>query len=56
MRDHTVADLRDWKNFHRYAIHFLTLENGDRITVGAICTPVLFSRFDKMVAEYAEFF
>lgn len=45
LRDHTVADLRDWKNFHRYAIHFLTLENGDRLTVGAICTPVLFSSF-----------
>lgn len=46
MRDHSIADLRDWKNFHRYAIHFLTLENGDRLTVGIISTPVLFSRYE----------
>jgi len=43
MRDHSFADLRDWKNFHRYAMHFLTLDNGDRLTVGIICVPVMFS-------------
>nr|XP_029728509.1 uncharacterized protein LOC115266418 [Aedes albopictus] len=43
MRDHSFGDQRNWKNFHRYIMHFVHLENGDRITVGVICMPVTFS-------------
>ncbi|EAT39972.1 AAEL008264-PA, partial [Aedes aegypti] len=43
MRDHSFGDQRNWKNFHRYVMHFVHLENGDRITVGLICMPITFS-------------
>ncbi|XP_062541594.1 uncharacterized protein LOC134209615 [Armigeres subalbatus] len=46
MRDHSFGDQRNWKNFHRYVMHFVHLENGDRITVGVICMPITFSRLE----------
>uniref|UniRef100_A0A1B0CAD2 DUF7064 domain-containing protein n=2 Tax=Lutzomyia longipalpis TaxID=7200 RepID=A0A1B0CAD2_LUTLO len=43
VRDHSFGVQRDWKIFHRYVMHFFTLENGMRITVGVISIPVNFS-------------
>lgn len=44
LRDHTFGLKRDWNQFQRYAIHFIQLENGDAITVGVVCAPIMFSR------------
>lgn len=44
VRDHSFAVMRDWRNFHRYVMHFFTLETGDRVSVGVISIPVTFSR------------
>lgn len=44
VRDHSIAMMRDWRNFHRYIIHFFNLANGDRITVGIVSIPLTFSR------------
>lgn len=44
VRDHSFGEMRDWKLFHRYVMHMFTLDNGDRITVGVISTPVNFSK------------
>lgn len=44
LRDHTIGHRRDWREFHRYAIHFFMLENGDGITVGIVSIPVTFTR------------
>ncbi|XP_038113152.1 uncharacterized protein LOC6051478 [Culex quinquefasciatus] len=46
MRDHSFGEQRNWKNFHRYVMHFVHLENGDCITVGVICMPVTFSSLE----------
>ncbi|XP_053691690.1 uncharacterized protein LOC128740186 [Sabethes cyaneus] len=46
MRDHSFGEQRNWKHFHRYVMHFIHLENGDRITVGAICMPNTFSSLE----------
>lgn len=43
LRDHTVAQHREWRYMHRYGFHFITLENGLRILVGIISQPVTFS-------------
>ncbi|XP_023703367.1 uncharacterized protein LOC111862314 isoform X2 [Cryptotermes secundus] len=43
-RDHSYARKRDWSNFHRYVIHFITLENGARMTITVVCVPMVFSR------------
>lgn len=43
MRDHSFGIKREWKIFHRYGLHFLSTENGDRITVGMVCIPISFS-------------
>lgn len=43
VRDHSFGLQRNWKLFHRYVMHFLTLDNGDRVTVGVICIPSTFS-------------
>lgn len=51
IRDHSFGELRDWRTFHRYVMHMFSLSNGDRITVGVISTPVMFSRFVKMCLE-----
>lgn len=45
MRDHSFGEMRDWNLFHRYANHFFTLDNGDRITVGVISMPVNYSKY-----------
>lgn len=44
LRDHTVAAKRDWNDIHRYVLHFITLDNGNAITVGVVCMPVMYSR------------
>lgn len=44
VRDHSYAVMRDWRNFHRYVMHFFSMENGDRVTVGVVSIPVTFSR------------
>lgn len=43
VRDHSFGLQRNWKLFHRYVMHFLTLDNGDRVTVGVISIPSTFS-------------
>lgn len=43
LRDHSVAKRREWRNFHRYGLHFINVENGDRITAGVISSPISFS-------------
>lgn len=42
VRDHTYGT-REWRTFHRYALHFFTAENGDRFAVMVISMPVCFS-------------
>ncbi|XP_044271324.1 uncharacterized protein LOC123015587 isoform X2 [Tribolium madens] len=44
VRDHSFGLQREWRNFHRYGLHFVTAENGDRFNVGKICLPISFSR------------
>lgn len=44
LRDHTIGAKRDWNDFHRYVLHFIQLENGDGISIGVICVPVMFTR------------
>ncbi|XP_066995476.1 uncharacterized protein [Anabrus simplex] len=46
VRDHSYGEKREWKNFHRYVLHFITLEDGRRISVGVVSTPVTFSRVE----------
>ncbi|XP_055551031.1 uncharacterized protein LOC129733288 isoform X2 [Wyeomyia smithii] len=46
IRDHSYGEQRNWKLFHRYVMHFIHLENGDRITVGIICMPCTFSSLE----------
>ncbi|XP_055709014.1 uncharacterized protein LOC129805257 [Phlebotomus papatasi] len=43
VRDHSFGLQRDWRIFHRYVMHFFTLEDGTRITIGVISIPVNFS-------------
>ncbi|XP_059617686.1 uncharacterized protein LOC132262432 [Phlebotomus argentipes] len=43
VRDHSFGLQRDWRVFHRYVMHFFTLEDGTRISVGVISIPVTFS-------------
>ncbi|KAJ3642305.1 hypothetical protein Zmor_025104 [Zophobas morio] len=44
VRDHSFGLQREWRNFHRYGLHFFAAENGDRFNVGKICLPISFSR------------
>ncbi|XP_022918645.2 uncharacterized protein [Onthophagus taurus] len=44
-RDHSFASKREWRIFHRYALHFITVENGDRIMIGVVSMPVAISCF-----------
>ncbi|GBP33613.1 hypothetical protein EVAR_32111_1 [Eumeta japonica] len=39
----SMAEHRDWRNFHRYVYHFIYLENGDRIAVGSVSQPAIMS-------------
>ncbi|KAK9695154.1 hypothetical protein QE152_g33049 [Popillia japonica] len=54
LRDHSVGHKREWRNFHRYALHFINVENGDRLTVGVISTPISFSHFTMGFAYSAK--
>lgn len=38
-RDHSYGNEREWKNFHRYALQFVHLENGFCFNVGVISMP-----------------
>lgn len=44
LRDHSFGFKREWRMFHRYAIHFFSTENGDRFNVGIVSMPICFSR------------
>ncbi|CAH0555739.1 unnamed protein product [Brassicogethes aeneus] len=44
VRDHSFGVKREWRNFHRYGLHFFSAQNGDRFSVGMICMPISFSR------------
>ncbi|CAG9759781.1 unnamed protein product [Ceutorhynchus assimilis] len=44
VRDHTIGKHRDWASFRRYALHWVTTENGDHFSVGSVCQPINFSR------------
>ncbi|XP_049783379.1 uncharacterized protein LOC126184833 [Schistocerca cancellata] len=46
VRDHSYGEKREWKNFHRYVLHYITLENGMKISAGIICAPLAFSRLE----------
>ncbi|XP_069693780.1 uncharacterized protein [Periplaneta americana] len=46
VRDHSYGHKREWSHFHRYALHFITLQNGARMNVGVVCAPVVFSRME----------
>ena len=41
------GNLRDWKMLHRYAIQYLTLEDGTSICAGLICMPKTLSRYEN---------
>jgi len=45
-RDHSYAHKREWSDIHRYALHFITLENGVRMNIGIVCVPLVFSRME----------
>lgn len=51
VRDHSFGTKREWRNFHRYGLHFFSAENGDRFSVGMICLPVSFSRWFTIVSD-----
>lgn len=42
VRDHSFG-LREWRSFHRYVLHYITAENGDRYAVMIISMPICFS-------------
>ncbi|XP_050396297.1 uncharacterized protein LOC126814892 isoform X2 [Patella vulgata] len=42
VRDHTYG-VRDWRAFHRYAIHFIWLETGLVAQIGVLCQPQIFT-------------
>ncbi|XP_066246625.1 uncharacterized protein [Euwallacea similis] len=44
IRDHSIGFNRKWDSFRRYAIHWVSAENGDHFSVGTICQPVCYSR------------
>ncbi|XP_018334471.1 uncharacterized protein LOC108743404 [Agrilus planipennis] len=46
VRDHTFGNHRNWRYFHRYAMHFISVENGDRLMAVSICAPISFSTLD----------
>ncbi|XP_041978291.1 uncharacterized protein LOC121732474 [Aricia agestis] len=43
VRDRTCATIREWRNFHRYVLHFIFLENGDCMAVGSVSQPSILS-------------
>ncbi|GAB6023464.1 hypothetical protein CHUAL_008243 [Chamberlinius hualienensis] len=46
MRDHSVANKRDWKLMHRYGLHSVYVEDGTKFCVGIISHPDIFSVFE----------
>ncbi|KAK7107098.1 uncharacterized protein [Littorina saxatilis] len=44
VRDHSYGNKRDWKNLHRYALQYASLEDGSAVCVGAISMPCNISR------------
>lgn len=54
MRHHSFGLMRDWKNFHRYAMHFINLENGDKISVGILSIPFVYSRLYFHIIIYVK--
>lgn len=45
-RDHSSCYKREWKYFHRYILHNVTVEDGTRFMVGRICIPISMSMFE----------
>ncbi|KAL4712305.1 hypothetical protein ACJJTC_004067 [Scirpophaga incertulas] len=43
VRDHSFGPFRDWRTFHRYVNHFIFLENGDCMAIGAVSQPAVMS-------------
>ncbi|RVE44733.1 hypothetical protein evm_010637 [Chilo suppressalis] len=43
VRDHSFGPFRDWRTFHRYVYHFIFLENGDCMAIGAVSQPAILS-------------
>ncbi|XP_017781791.1 PREDICTED: uncharacterized protein LOC108566434 [Nicrophorus vespilloides] len=43
LRDHSFGKQRDWSQFHRYVLHYINVDNGDKISVGSISMPIAFS-------------
>ncbi|KAI8435885.1 hypothetical protein MSG28_004085 [Choristoneura fumiferana] len=43
VRDHSFGKYREWRNFHRYVLHFIFLENGDCMAVGSVSQPAILS-------------
>ncbi|CAG9786217.1 unnamed protein product [Diatraea saccharalis] len=43
LRDHSFGPFRDWRTFHRYVYHFIFLENGDCMAIGAVSQPAILS-------------
>lgn len=44
VRDHSFGKSREWRNFHRYVLHYIFLENGDCIAAGVVCQPAILSQ------------
>lgn len=44
VRDHSFGKYREWRNFHRYVLHYIFLDNGDRIAVGVVSQPAILSQ------------
>ncbi|XP_005095516.3 uncharacterized protein LOC101859923 [Aplysia californica] len=52
IRDHSYGT-RDWRNFHRYILHYIYLETGMTIHVGVFCQPSLMSHVKIGHVNYA---
>lgn len=44
VRDHTYGNIRNWQDLHRYALQYVSLEDGSAICVGAVSMPSVLSR------------
>ncbi|KAF5292625.1 hypothetical protein FQA39_LY13958 [Lamprigera yunnana] len=44
-RDHSIAKNYSWATYHRYVMHYVTIENGDRFVVGKVSQPIIASNF-----------
>jgi hypothetical protein len=41
-----VGHKREWKNFHRYGLHMVTLEDGTRFGLGIVSCPINFAHLE----------